>query len=482
MNYLIKKLLEPRYEYLTLDRDLIILEASLGAQRLAEYPDALKLGNDVRASFPELIGVEETLMAILERRQTNFELKGINRSGESSSLLYLDLYISECSNQDAFQSGLLVLLEDATERMVLQQTLAQRTNEASLLVSSLTDSQNYINRIITSMADALLVTTASGVIKTANEFAQNLFGYNQEELINQPISILIRDEEDLRIMRNLSSSSSSEFLKDVEVTCQTKTGKQIYVEFSCSAIPTEIDGLQNFVYIGRDISDQKRVAAEMTKALEQERELRKLKSEFVSMASHEFRTPLTVIISSTELLRRYGHIWPEQKKLTHYHRIESSVKRMTVLLDDVLLFSRAEAGKLKFNPVPLFLKNFCRDLVEELKLGAGENHQITWVYSGQCDPCHMDEKLLLQILTNLLTNAIKYSRPGTTVIFNCFCEGDEVTFEIKDQGIGILPEDQARLFQLFHRGKNVGDIPGTGLGLAIVQKSVECHGGKIAGE
>jgi signal transduction histidine kinase len=244
-------------------------------------------------------------------------------------------------------------------------------------------------------------------------------------------------------------------------------------------IQTEVEGLQNFVYIGRDISDRKRVEAEMIKALEHERELRELKNGFVSMASHELRTPLTSIFSSTELLENYGHKWPEDKKLKHYHRIEAAVIRMTALLDDVLLFSKAEAGKLEFNPTPLILKNFCSDLVEEIQLGIGKNHRITFIYSGPCSNACMDEKILLHILTNLLTNAIKYSPNETAVFFSCSCKDGEVTFEIKDEGIGIPPEDQQRLFESFHRAKNVGNIPGTGLGLAIVQKSVELHTGKI---
>jgi signal transduction histidine kinase len=267
----------------------------------------------------------------------------------------------------------------------------------------------------------------------------------------------------------------------VEIVCQTKTSEQIFISFSCSAIQTEIEGLQNFVYIGRDISDRKRVEAQMMKALERERELRELKSDFVSMASHEFRTPLTAIFSSTELLQHYSNIWPEEKKLKHYHRIESAVRRMTGLLDDVLLYSKAEAGKLQFNPTSIVLKNLCSDLVEELQLGIGKNHKITWIYSGPCNNAYMDEKLLLHILTNLLSNAIKYSPSGTTVFFSCSCdqENKEIAFEIKDQGIGIPQEDQAQLFESFHRAKNVGDIPGTGLGLAIVQKSIELHAGKI---
>lgn len=480
MNPLLDRILEQRYEYLILDRDFKILEISYGAQRFTDCPDMLKPGNDVRHSFPEIIGTEEIITDILERRKTNFELKGIARSIKPKTYLYLDLYISEYSNPEGLENQLVILLEDATERMVLQQTLSQRTNEADLLLSSLTAAKNYIDKIISSMADALLVTTASGLIKTVNQFAQDLFGYSYDEIVNQPISKLIPNEAFLQNLRERSTAIVGEFVKDVEIFCQTKTGEHICVSFSCSAIQTEIEGVQNFVYIGRDVSDRKRVEAQMMKALERERELRELKSDFVSMASHEFRTPLTAIFSSTELLQNYGNVWPDEKKLKHYHRIEAAVKRMTALLDDVLLFSKAEAGKLEFNPQPLVLKNLCSDLVEELQLGIGQNHKITFIYSGPCLNTCMDEKILLHILTNLLTNAIKYSPSAARVLLSCYCEKDEAIFEIKDEGIGIPPEDQARLFESFHRAKNVGDIPGTGLGLAIVQRSVELHRGKIS--
>jgi two-component system, OmpR family, sensor histidine kinase VicK len=498
MNPLVKKLLTPRYEYLTLNRNFLVLEASNGARCFAEFPDELYQGNDVRLSFPEFVGIELVLIDILEGREISFELKGVGRSEDRKSIflkqyqktayipssksapLYIDLYINESSNQDYLENSLLVLLEDATERMLLQQSFAQRTNETQLLLTSLPISKNYIDKIIASMADALLVTTSSGIIKTANQFTQDLFGYGEEELIDQPISKIITDEKFLNQINNLSNYGVGEFLKNVEVSCRRKNQDNLIVAFSCSVIHTELEGLKNFVYIGRDISERKQLEAEMLKALERERELRELKSDFVSMASHEFRNPLTAILASTELLEKYSHRWTEEKKLKHYRRIESSVKRMTELVEDVLLISKAEAGKLEFNPQPIILKSFCRNLVGEIQLSIGKQHRISFIYSGQVNPVEIDEKLLIQILNNLLTNAIKYSPQETIVRFSCNCQQQEVTFEIQDEGIGIPVEDQQRLFESFHRAKNVGNIPGTGLGLAIVQKSVKLHGGKIS--
>ncbi|HEY9729603.1 MAG TPA: PAS domain-containing sensor histidine kinase [Chroococcales cyanobacterium] len=511
MTSLLNKLLAPHHEYLTLDRDLIVLETSCRAKRFADCPEQLILGNDVRASFPELIGIEDILLDILLGQRTSFELKGIARSRQEESLLhsaslsdraeefnawsddrrpsntelstlnppllYFDLYISQY--QEDSENRLIILLEDVTETMVLQQILSQRINEANLLLSSLTASKNYINRVVTSMADALLVTTASGVVKTINQSAQQLFGYSQDELIQKPISLILPNQDFLQEINNLAESNSGELLKDREVICQTKTGDKIFVAFSCSVIQTEIDGLQNLVYIGRDISERKRVEAEMLTALERERELRELKSNFISMASHEFRTPLTAIFSSSELLQYYGSNWSEDKKLKYYQRIEGAVKRMAKLLDDVLLYSKVEAGKLEFNPKPIVLEKFCQDLIEEIQLGIDEKPTITFIYSGPCDKVCLDEKLLQHILNNLLTNAIKYSPQDTPICFSCSCENGEIIFEIQDEGIGIPLEDQRRLFESFHRAKNVGSIPGTGLGLAIVQKAVELHGGTV---
>lgn len=230
-----------------------------------------------------------------------------------------------------------------------------------------------------------------------------------------------------------------------------------------------------------------RAETEIHKALEKEKELSELKSRFVSMVSHEFRTPLATTLFSADLLESFSSKWPEEKRLTHIHRIQNAVHRMTQLLDDVLLVGKAEAGKLEFNPAPMNLEAFCQEIVEDLQLTDDRQHTLNFVSQGVCTRAYLDEKLLRHILSNLLSNAIKYSPQGTTVLFELAREthqehGEVVIFRIQDRGIGIPQEDQARLFETFHRAKNVGTIPGTGLGLTIVKRSVELHGGQIAVE
>ncbi|AFY76986.1 putative ATPase [Pleurocapsa sp. PCC 7327] len=225
---------------------------------------------------------------------------------------------------------------------------------------------------------------------------------------------------------------------------------------------------------------RERAAQQMRKVLEKEKELNELKSRFVSMTSHEFRTPLATIMGYVELFKYYSHNWSEEKKQDYLDRIQSAVRHMTNLLDDVLLFNKAEAKKLELNPSLLNLQQFCHTLAEEIQLGVKTQQTIAFSCQGNCTEAYMDEKLLGHILGNLLSNAIKYSPADSTVEFRLTCQEGEATFQIQDRGIGIPEEDLPRLFEPFHRAKNASKISGTGLGLAIVKKSVDLHGGKIA--
>lgn len=243
---------------------------------------------------------------------------------------------------------------------------------------------------------------------------------------------------------------------------------------------------------------------EVSRALEQERELNELKTRFVSMVSHEYRTPLSVILSSAQLLEQFSHRFSEEKRLAHLHRIQAMVQSMTGLLDDILVVSRSEAGRLPFTPQPVDLLAFCRELLEDFELGSGNRHQLILDVGGwsnhmrqgaeslgsapanaptETNPpftAWVDEQLMRHILNNLLSNAIKYSPPGSQVRLSLARESGALVIRIADQGIGIPARDQAHLFDAFHRASNVGAVPGTGLGMHIVRRAVTLHGGSIA--
>lgn len=225
-----------------------------------------------------------------------------------------------------------------------------------------------------------------------------------------------------------------------------------------------------------------RAEKEIRKALEKEKELNELKSSFVSMTSHEFRVPLNTILSSAELVEHFGYKFTPEKTKQHLQRIQTAVKKLTHLLNEVLAISKAEAGKIEFAPEPLDLMALCHSLLLEMQLSAGDRYDIAFVSKGNCQNACMDAQLLGSILTNLLSNAIKYSPEGGKIYCELTCGQGEATFRIQDSGIGIPAGDRVKLFSTFHRASNVGNISGTGLGLAIVKNCVNLHGGSIAVE
>jgi signal transduction histidine kinase len=222
----------------------------------------------------------------------------------------------------------------------------------------------------------------------------------------------------------------------------------------------------------------RRLSLQLQAALEQERELKQLKSHFVSMVSHEFRNPLNIISGFTRLLEQPD--LPSERRADFFQRIQAAVNSMTALLNDVLEFGKLEANGLAANSVPLAIAPFCRELIEEIKVGNNTNRTIEFDCENECFTVHVNEALLRQILTNLLSNAIKYSPPYSTVWLRLQCQAEAVVVQVQDEGIGIPPADQVRLFESFYRASNVGKIPGTGLGLAIVKQVVEQVGGAIA--
>ncbi|MEP0783024.1 PAS domain S-box protein [Trichocoleus sp. DQ-A1] len=234
-------------------------------------------------------------------------------------------------------------------------------------------------------------------------------------------------------------------------------------------------------YIGSciDITERKQAEEEILNALAKEKELSELKSRFVSMTSHEFRTPLSIILSSSELLEYYGDRWTQEERLEQLHLIQSSVNHMTHLLNDVLTLGRADAARLNFNPAPLDLIEFCRTIIAEIQLTASRGHKIIFTSRYQFLSVGMDRMLLRQILNNLLSNAINYSPNNSNIYFEVTSQDGEAILEIQDEGIGIPLADRSRLFEPFHRGTNVSNINGTGLGLAIVKRCVDLHQGRI---
>lgn len=224
----------------------------------------------------------------------------------------------------------------------------------------------------------------------------------------------------------------------------------------------------------------KRQEAEaLGRSLEQQKELSDLKLRFFSMVSHEFRTPLSIILGSAQMLAEPNPQMTRDRRFKNIHRIQTAANLMTRYLTDILTLTRAEAGKLEYNPHPLDVEAFCLNLLEDLQLFELSQHQFKFSSQGRCGIVNLDEKLLFSILSNLLVNAMKYSASGSTVELRLAAEPSGVVFQVVDTGIGITLTDQPHLYDPFYRGKNTLDIDGTGLGLLVVKRCVERHGGEI---
>jgi PAS domain S-box-containing protein len=218
---------------------------------------------------------------------------------------------------------------------------------------------------------------------------------------------------------------------------------------------------------------------ELVKALEQEKELSHLKSSFVNLVSHEFRTPLGVILSSSDILESYfDRLRPEQRR-DHLQDIRHATRQMSSLMEEVLLLGRVEAGKMECSPAETDLVEFCQRVLDEQASATNRKCALKFTLGKVPRRATADESLLRHIFANLLSNAVKYSPAGGEVHFSLTRDGGNAIFEVRDSGIGIPIEDQRHLFEAFHRAQNVGEIPGTGLGLVIVKRCVDLHGGRI---
>jgi signal transduction histidine kinase len=222
------------------------------------------------------------------------------------------------------------------------------------------------------------------------------------------------------------------------------------------------------------------VAAQSERELAAEREVSELKSRFVTTVSHEFRTPLGITMSAIELLRHYEDRLPADERHQLFDDIHSSTRNMAGLMEQVLVLGRVDAGKLAYRPAPLDLDVLTRKLIDESLSATNRKCPVEWTAENDLSGAAADEALLRHILSNLLSNAVKYSPPGTPVILSGRRDGKTVVFEVRDKGIGIPESDLPRLYEAFHRGVNVGEIPGTGLGLVIIKRCVDLHMGSIA--
>ncbi|MGI0489394.1 PAS domain S-box protein [Pantanalinema rosaneae CENA516] len=346
---------------------------------------------------------------------------------------------------------------------------------------ALRESDERLQAILDNAQTAIYLKDTQGRYILVNQKFQTLFHLPLEQIRGQtdydllpPELAYVNQANDRKVLESKTSMAFEEFTLQDDMLHTYLSVK--FPLFDREGVPYAVGG------ISTDITARKQAEAEVLRALEREKELNELKSRFISTTSHEFRTPLTTILGSTELLEHSSHRWTNEKKQKHYSQIRAAVQHMTQLLDDVLTISKSEAGKLPFHSELLNLEAFCHQLVDEMQATTRNNHTLQFTCSGTSLTAEADAKLLRQILQNLLSNAIKYSPANSSIAFTLICTDKMAIFQVRDRGIGIPQADLQHLFESFHRANNVGTIAGTGLGLAIVKRAVELHHGEISVE
>lgn len=386
--------------------------------------------------------------------------------------------------------------------------------------------KSHITSLFENATEGFVVTNGKGEIALVNPSACRMFGYSAEELIGQKIEILIpsqyrkghvqlRDgfyeKPQNRVMghgRDLNGEKKNGETFPVEVSLSTymQEGERYVIAFvvdithrkeieqSMVRQQKQLENVTNemrrlnaeleakveerTVILKEALQRLEQSQEELSEALDKERQLNEIKSRFVSMASHEFRTPLSTVLSSASLLSKYTTSDEQEKRNRHIAKIKGSVKHLNDLLEDFLSLGKLDEGKVGTAFHEMNLQELVQDTVDEMKGLVKDGQQITYTYSG-LEQIESDKKLIKNILINLISNAIKFSDTGSTIYVNSEVKEKLAIISVRDEGMGISKEDQGHLFSSFFRGKNAINIQGTGLGLHIVKRYLDLLEGEV---
>lgn len=380
---------------------------------------------------------------------------------------YFSAKTSQRSNVDGTHAGVTMVIRNITK---LTKSIKQ-----------LEESEEKFRQLAENINDVFWIRENDRILYVSPAY-EKIWGSKREALYkdgNEFIEGIHKEDRDrvIEAMRNDNFTKLGKF--DQEYRVVNKNGEVRWLW--ARTYPVHVDGesMKRTVGVAEDITLRKKAEEEIHLALEKATELSELKSRFISMVSHEFRTPLSTISLSSELLEAFGDSEPPEERKKHFKSIEKSIDYLTELLDDVITINRADAGRLSSKIEEVDIINYCRTLVEETMQSFQTHPNIMFDSSKETYNITTDVKLIRHIITNLVSNAIKYTPDEKNVLVFVNIRNTSFEIKVKDEGIGIPFRDQKELFQPFFRAKNTSNIPGSGLGLAITRRFVELIGGDI---
>lgn len=403
--------------------------------------------------------------------------------------------------QTAFPSLPIVVLTGLQDESFARQAVAQGAQDylvkgqatAELLVKSvsyaiersqilrrLQESEHRFHEVFNQTFQFMGLLSPTGVVLDINHPTKEACNFQHELILNHPLweapCWQSSEKSQSWLQEAVLRASQGETVRS-ELQAYTPKGNLWWFDVSIKPMRGENGCITLLIAEGRDIGKLKRAEADIRRSLEKERELSQMKNSFISMVSHEFRNPISAISFGIDFLEDCDP--PAEQKAQCFERIRNSVDQTLHLLDEILLLGRTESNQVEVNYTVLELEGFCHEIVESFQITQGKSHQIIFAIQGSSTQARVDTSLLKHTLDNLLSNAIKYSPEASVIRFTLTCQGDQAKFCIQDQGIGIPQKDQPKLFEAFHRARNVRKIQGTGLGLAIVKRCVDLQKGQI---
>ena len=332
---------------------------------------------------------------------------------------------------------------------------------------------------------------SNGMVNEWNQSSEKITGFTKEEVLGQDlVATYINSNYQKSVKKVLDNAQRGVETANFEFPLYAKDGKRIMILLNSSTRRNSDGKIIGMLGVGQDItilneykknleSKVEYRTQELQESLEREKELGQLKTSFVSMASHEFRTPLTSIKAISDIILRYSNKLSQESINARLEKIKKEVDDMTIMLDDILIIGKSEAQKLAFNPDIEDIVFLIRQIITEYQFSDTTNRQLIYDIPNSIIMINVDKKWIKHIIINLISNAEKYSNKNTPIKISIHQNQSNISFSFQDYGIGISKQDIKKLFEPFHRGSNAQNIPGTGLGLSVLQQAVDLHNGKI---
>lgn len=399
-----------------------------------------------------------------------------------------DLYAREEHLTYYHQKHLQALVKEQTAQLLTtNQQLQKEMSIRQQAEAALWHSEERFRNLVEQMNDWVWEINLDAIFTYTNPRVFTILGYEPEELINQAFFDLMSSGEAKRFATIFSLAiAHQEPLTNFEKSATHKNGNLVVLETNACPLFDAQGKLKGYQGVTRDITQRKQIDLTTRKALTKEKELSELRSRIITTVSHEFRTPLAIISSSTGILQVFDCKLSSTDKQKHLQVIQGSVDKIVQLLDNILFINHKQSEKMEFRPDALDLAGFCYTLLQEVQFSTDRHTIFSVIEHTAAEHCpidamqgYFDGRILKQILINLLSNAIKYSPYTNEIHFKLAYDGKIATFQVRDQGIGIPQAEQFHLFEPLYRASNVGTIPGIGIGLSIVKRCVNLHKGEI---